>query len=144
MTASVELREFPGERLVAKVIRTSRALDPATRTLRTELHLPNKDGRLLPGMYAQVKLSLSGTNQPLLAPASTLVIDSTGRQLVTLDSGTRIARAPVRLGRDFGREIEVVGGVTATARLVVSPRDDLRAGEEVTVVQPATPAVASR
>jgi hypothetical protein len=95
-------------------------------------------------MYAQVKLSLSGANQPLLVPASTLVIDSAGTQLITVDSGNRIARTPVRLGRDFGREIEVVGGVDATARLVVNPRDDLRAGEEVTIVQPANPAVASR
>jgi RND family efflux transporter MFP subunit len=135
--AAVELREFPGEAFEAKVVRTSGALDPATRTLRTELHLPNADGRLMPGMYAQVKLSLGGAHRPLVVPASTLVIDTAGVQVVTVGADNRVARTPVRLGRDFGREIEIVGGLTPDARLVVSPREDLRAGEEVTVLDPA-------
>ena len=136
-TAAVELREFPGEQFEAKVVRTSGALDPASRTLRTELHLPNADGRLMPGMYAQVKLSLDGVNRPLVVPASTLVIDTAGVQVVTVGADNRVARTPVKLGRDFGREVEVVSGLTPDARLVVSPREDLRAGEEVSVVGPA-------
>jgi RND family efflux transporter MFP subunit len=138
-SAAVELREFPGEHFEAKVVRTSGALDPATRTLRTELHLPNTDGRLIPGMYAQVKLSLGGANRPLVVPASTLVIDTAGVQVVTLGADNRVARTPVRLGRDFGREVEVVSGLKPDARLVVSPREDLHAGEEVTVLDAARP-----
>jgi RND family efflux transporter MFP subunit len=143
-TASVEVREFPNEHFEAKVIRTSGALEPATRTLRTELHLPNADGRLVPGMYAQVKLSLADGRQPLVVPANTLVIDSSGVGVVTVGSDNRIARNQVRLGRDFGREVEVVSGITADARLVISPRDDLRTGEEVSIVEPTKPAVAAR
>jgi len=112
------------------VVRTSGALDPSTRTLRTELHLPNVDGRLIPGMYAQVRLSVSGANQPPVVPTSTLVIDGGGVQVVTVNRDNRIARLPVRLGRDFGREAEILSGVTADTRLVVSPREDLREGEE--------------
>lgn len=143
-TASVDVREFPNERFEAKVVRTSGALDPATRTLRTELHLPNTDGRLVPGMYAQVKLALTDGRQPLVVPANTLVIDSSGVSVVTVGSDNRVARNPVRLGRDFGREVEVVSGIAPDVRLVVSPRDDLRAGEEVSIVETAKPAVASR
>jgi membrane fusion protein, multidrug efflux system len=142
--ASVELREFPNEHFAAKVVRTSSALDPSTRTLRTELHLPNSDGRLMPGMYAQVKLSLDNARGALVVPTSTLVIDSAGVGVVTVKPDHRLARTPIKLGRDFGREVEVVSGLTADARLVVSPRDDLADGEEVVVVEPAKAAVASR
>jgi membrane fusion protein (multidrug efflux system) len=140
-TAIVQLREFPNEPFAAKVVRTSSALDPATRTLRTELHLPNTDGRLMPGMYAQVKLSLDSAHEAMLIPSSTLVIDSSGVSVVTVGTDGRIARTAVRLGRDFGREVEVVSGLVADARLVVSPRDDLQDGEEVAVVEPAKAAV---
>ena len=144
MTAAVELREFPTENFQAKVVRTSSALDPSTRTLRTELHLPNTDGRLMPGMYAQVKLALDNARGAMVIPSSTLVIDSAGVSVVTVDGHSRIARISVKLGRDFGREVEVVSGLTPDARLVVSPRDDLANGETVKVVEPAKTAVASR
>jgi RND family efflux transporter MFP subunit len=143
-TAIVELREFPNERFDAKVVRTSSSLDPSTRTLRTELHLPNTDGRLMPGMYAQVKLSLAGGRDTMLVPQNTLVIDSTGVSVVTVGKDSRLARAAVKLGRDFGREVEVVSGLSADARLVVSPRDDLQDGEQVVVVDASKSAVASR
>jgi RND family efflux transporter MFP subunit len=143
-TAGVELREFPSEHLQAKVIRTSSALDPSTRTLRTELHLPNTDGRLMPGMYVQVKLSLDNARGALVIPTSTLVIDSAGVGVVTVNPESHIARTPIKLGRDFGREVEVVTGLTPNARLVVSPRDDLQDGEAVIVVEPTKAAVASR
>ena len=144
MTAAIELREFPNERFQAKVIRTSNALDPSTRTLRTELHLPNTDGRLMPGMYAQVKLALENSRGALVIPTSTLVIDGAGVSVVMVDGHSRIARAPVKLGRDFGREVEVAGGLAPDARLVVSPRDDLTDGETVIVVEPTKAAIASR
>jgi len=136
MTAQVEAREFPSDHFLAKVVRTSSALDPSTRTLRTELHLPNADGRLMPGMYVQVKFSMDNTHGALVVPSNTLVIDSAGVGVKTVDAHDRIARIPVKLGRDFGREVEVVSGLTADARLVASPRDDLADGETVIVVQP--------
>ena len=137
MTASVELREFPDETFQAKVVRTSSALDPATRTLRTELHIANPQGRLLPGMYVQVKFSCDNSHGAMVVPSNTLVIDSNGVNVVRVDSQGRIVRTPVRIGRDFGREVEVVSGLSPDARLVVSPRDDLAEGETVTVVQPS-------
>ena len=136
MTASVELREFPDEQFQAKVVRTSSALDPATRTLRTELHIPNPQGRLIPGMYVQVRFSCDNSHGAIVVPSNTLVIDSNGVNVVRVDSQGRIVRTPVRIGRDFGREVEVVSGLWPDARLVVSPRDDLADGETVTVVQP--------
>jgi RND family efflux transporter MFP subunit len=142
--AGVEFREFPGERFAAEVVRTGGALDPRTRTMRAELHLPNPDGRLMAGMYGQVTLSVAGTAGSLVVPANTLVIDAAGVHVVVADAGDRLARRPVRLGRDFGKEVEVVSGLAPDARLVVSPRDDLADGEHVTVVTSAKTAVAAR
>lgn len=143
-SAAVEFREFPNEQFKAKVVRTAGSLDEATRTLRTELHVANGDGRLFGGMYAQVKLSPEAKQRPLVVPASTLVIDAAGTSVVMVNGEGRLHRTPVRLGRDFGREVEVVSGIAPDARLVASPRDDLRDGEVVTIVQPTNPTVASR
>jgi len=144
MKAIVELREFPNEHFEAKVVRTSNALDQATRTLRTELHVANTTGRLMPGMYAQVRFTLASAGSALVVPANTLMIDSAGVAVMTVDENNRLSRVVVTLGRDFGREVEVVSGLKPGARLVVSPRDDLMSGEEVTVVEPAKNSVASR
>jgi RND family efflux transporter MFP subunit len=144
MTANVDVREFPNEQFRATVVRTSSALDPATRTLRTELHIPNPEGRLMPGMYVQVRFAVDNRHGAMVIPANTLVIDSTGVGVVTVDSQSRIARKSVRLGRDFGREVEVVSGLTPNAKLVVSPRDDVADGESVILVEPSALAGASR
>jgi RND family efflux transporter MFP subunit len=143
MSASVDLREFPNEHFQAKIVRTSGALEASSRTLRTELQMPNSDGRLLPGMYAQVKFSTDGARGPLVVPASTLVVDSAGVAVVTVGQDNKLTHTAIRLGRDFGKEVEVVSGLSPDARLVVNPRDDLRDGEEVTVA-PQHTSVASR
>jgi RND family efflux transporter MFP subunit len=102
--AVVELREFPNEQFHAKVVRTSGALETSTRTLRTELHLPNADGRLMPGMYAQVKLSPANGHPPLVVPANTLVIDGAGVQVVTVGMTTASrARRSGSVGISGGR-----------------------------------------
>jgi RND family efflux transporter MFP subunit len=142
--ATVELREFPNEQFQAKVVRTSNALDPSTRTLRTELHLPNTDGRLIPGMYAQVKLSVVNARPTLVVPTNTLVIDSAGVSVVAVSPEGKAVRTSIKLGRDFGREAEVVSGLAPDARLVVSPRDDLEDGDSVLIVEPSKAQVASR
>ena len=129
----VELREQPGRKLQGKVARTAGAVDAATRTLRTEVHLPNADGKLLSGTYAQVHLPVRDPRNPLRIPASVLAIDAAGPQVVTVDAAGVLRRKPVTLGRDFGRQVEVVHGLAGDERLVVNPRDDLREGERVEV-----------
>ena len=132
--AAVELREFPGEQFEAKVVRTSGALDPATRTLRTELHLPNADGRLIPGMYAQVKLSLGGANRAAGRPRQHPG-DRHGRRAGRDGRRRQPPRPhPVTLGRDFGREVEVVSGLARGRAAGREPAGGPARGEEVTVL----------
>jgi len=132
-TVRVEIREFPGRRFDGKVVRTAGSIDPNTRTLRTEIHLPNPEGKLLAGLYANVHLPVQDPRNPWRIPAAALVVDANGTQVVTIDATNVAHRAPVTLGRDFGRDIEVTAGLTGTEHLVVSPRDDLRDGDRVDV-----------
>jgi multidrug efflux pump subunit AcrA (membrane-fusion protein) len=130
----IEFREFPGRQFEGKIVRTAGSVDPATRTLRTEIHLPNPKGELLAGMYAQVRLGVQDPRNPLRVPAAALVADAAGTQVVTVDASGAARRRAVTLGRDFGREVEVVAGLDGGERIVVNPRDDLRDGDLVQVV----------
>jgi len=132
--AEVAVQELGGEPFRGRVTRTAQALDPATRTLPVEIQVPNGDRRLLPGMYAQVSLALASDAPPLLVPANTLVIRADGPQVATVVDG-RIRFAKVRLGRDFGTEVEVLDGVAAHTLLVVNPGDDVADGVAVRVAE---------
>lgn len=132
-TVQVEVREFGGRRFEGKVARTAGSVDPESRTLRTEVHVPNPKGELLAGTYAQVHLGVRDPRNPVRISAASLVVDAAGPQVVTVGADNTARRQPVTLGRDLGRELEVVAGLTGSERLVVNPRDDLRDGDRVEV-----------
>jgi len=131
--ADVVVREYPGKAFPGKVVRTARTLDPATRTLRTELYLPNPEGQLLPGMYVQVKLTVIRENPGVLIPARTLVLRKEGPRVVVVTAEKRTELRAVKLGRDLGPEIEVTQGLDGKEQLVENPTDDLENGQLVRV-----------
>jgi RND family efflux transporter MFP subunit len=121
--------QYPG-----KVVRTANALDPNTRTLLTEVDVPNPDDALRPGMYVQVKFIFDRQIPPLMIPAAALVVSSTGAQQVAIpDEEHHVQYRTVQLGRDFGAEIEVLSGLKAGETVIVHPGDALPSG---TVVEP--------
>ena len=132
-SVQVEVRERPAQKFEGRVARTAGSVDPTTRTLRTEVHLPNADGALMSGMYAQVHLDVRDPRDPLRIPAAALVIDAAGPQVVSVEPDNTLKRKAVALGRDFGKQVEVTAGLTGAERLVLNPRDDLRDGETVEV-----------
>lgn len=131
--ADVLVREYPGKAFPGKVVRTARTLDPATRTLRTELYLPNPEGQLLPGMYVQVKFTVIRDNPGVLIPARTLVLRKEGPRVVVVTAEKRTELRAVKLGRDLGPEIEVTQGLDGKEQLVENPTDDLEHGQLVRV-----------
>ena len=82
--AIVSISEIPGRKFNGTVSRTSNSLDPATRTLLTEVQVPNADGTLMPGMFAQVDLAVPRKYPPLLIPGDTLVVRSDGPQVAVV------------------------------------------------------------
>ncbi|MEO7363172.1 MAG: efflux transporter periplasmic adaptor subunit, partial [Gemmatimonadaceae bacterium] len=119
--------------------RTSQALDLATRTLLTEIEVQNRDGRLMPGMFGQVKLELPRGARALFVPANTLIIRATGAQVAMVRDG-KIVMTKITVGRDYGAEVEVLSGLSDGDQLVVNPGDNIIDGAAVRVAPPVTPA----
>lgn len=128
----VNLKEFPNREFTGTVARTSVALDPASRTLRTEIHIANKDLVLAPGMYADVNISVPTTAQAYLIPANSLISSSEGQRVLTLAADNTVHFKKIQLGHDLGTDIEVVGGLNGHESLVVNPQDTLTDGAKVT------------
>jgi RND family efflux transporter MFP subunit len=139
--ASVSIAELPGRKFDGTVTRTSNALDPATRTLLTEVQVRNADGALMPGMFAQVDLTVPRKYPPLLIPGDTLVVRSDGPQVAVVNADGTVHFTRVRLGRDYGDRLEVIAGVAEGQQLAVNPSDDVREGAKVNAV--AAPAKAA-
>lgn len=109
------------------VARTANTIDPATRTLLTEVDAPNRDHVLMPGMYAQVRFSVDRAKPPLIITANALVIRSTGPQVALVRAG-HVHLQTVELGRDYGKDVEVVSGLDDGAEVIVNPSDDIVEG----------------
>jgi RND family efflux transporter MFP subunit len=127
----ISISEIPGRKFVGTVTRTSNALDPTTRTLLTEVQVQNADGRLLPGMYAQVDLIVPRRDPPLLIPGDTLVVRADGPQVAVVGPDSAVHFTRIQLGRDFGDRLEVLSGLELGQQLAVNPSDVVREGVKV-------------
>ena len=125
LDADVSFAERPEHPYPAKIVRTSNALDPATRTLRTELEVDNAKGELLPGAYAEVHFKLSGPADTLRIPANALIFRAEGMQVAAVTPDNKVQLKAVTLGRDFGTEVEVLSGVSRDERVIVNPSDSI-------------------
>jgi AcrB/AcrD/AcrF family/Barrel-sandwich domain of CusB or HlyD membrane-fusion len=131
--AVVYRREDPTRMFRGKVARTANALDPNTRTLLTEVDVPNPHDALRPGMYLQVKFLFMRDVPTTMIPAAAVVTRTGGPMVGVLDDQKAVRYRPVELGRDYGAEIQVVSGLKPGDSVVVRPGDDLPEG---TVVRP--------
>lgn len=136
--ADLVVREMPGRKFVGKVTRTARAIDPATRTLLTEIQVPNDDHALLTGSYVQVRLNVTRDNPPLLIPAAALVFNADGTRVAVLDSSQHVHFQPVEVDGDFGSDVGVSSGLKVEDRIVANPGARLSDGVAVQVDQPKT------
>ena len=132
--AIISIAEFPGRKFSGTAARTSNALDPATRTLLTEVQVPNRDGVLMPGMFAQVDLTMPRRFPPLLITGDTLVIRSDGPQVAVVSPEGLVHFTRIQLGRDFGDRIEVLSGLEEGQLIAVNPSDEVREGVKVNAV----------
>jgi RND family efflux transporter MFP subunit len=130
-TASIEVKERLGRAYTGTVIRNAGSLDSAARTMLTEVQVDNKDGSLLPGMYAQVKFTLARPHDSLIIPTSSLVIDHGGMHVVTVAQNRTVHFIPVVIGRDMGTQVEILRGIASNDTLVASPSDLLHDGQAV-------------
>lgn len=130
-TVALDVKERLGRSYTGTVTRNAGALDAAARTMLTEVQVNNSDGSLLPGMYAMVKFTLSQQRRSFIIPASSLVIDHSGMHVAVVDGTQTVHFLPVRIGKDMGKEVEILGGLNGSEALVASPSDLLTEGEHV-------------
>jgi RND family efflux transporter MFP subunit len=136
--ADIVLAEFPGQKFPGKVVRTAEAINGTTRTLLTEIDLPNPGNTLLTGSYAEVHLRIPSANSTFLIPVSTLIFRSEHLQAGVVRNG-KVELANLTPGHDFGSEIEVVAGLKADDQVVMNPPDSLVSGQQVNIVQASLP-----
>jgi RND family efflux transporter MFP subunit len=132
--AEVTLRERPGETFHGKIARTAESIAAATRTLLTEVQVDNSSGRLLPGMYAQVKFTLQRSHPVVLIPGSALVANAQGTRVAQVGQDRRVHLITVQTGRDLGTEIEILLGLSGSEQVINNPPDNLSEAQQVNVI----------
>jgi RND family efflux transporter MFP subunit len=138
--AGISVREYSGKVFPGKVTRSAGALDPELHTMSTEIQVPNGDGKLLPGMYVQVSLTLPVPHRVLEIPATTLYTDAQGTRVATVDAQNKIKMVTITIERDTGASLIVGSGLTGTERIVKIAIPSALDGDPVEVVTPAPPA----
>lgn len=133
---SITLQEFPGERFRAKIARTADAIDLNTRTLLTEVDVPNKDGRLLPGSFGEVHFAVGSDVNRVTVPVNAMLFRAQGAQVAVVGGDKKIQLRPINIGKDYGTTLEILGGLSINDQVVINPPDSLEAGQQVNVAAP--------
>jgi RND family efflux transporter MFP subunit len=132
--AALTVSHFPGRSFRGIVARTANALDPATRTMLVEVDVPNADGALFPGTYAEVDLSGAQVNAPLVVPAAALVFRTDGAQVAVVQADQTVHLQKITVGRDYGDRVEILQGLTEGATILAAPGDAAREGARIVPV----------
>jgi RND family efflux transporter MFP subunit len=137
--AVVRVPELPGRTFPGKVTRTADALDPGTRTLLTEVDIPNPDGALKPGTYSTVELHVPRDTPSFLVPAEAIIFNRNGLQVAVVEGGEAHIRK-VSVARDLGTQVEIRDGVKEGDMVVLNPPVDLVEGSKVKAQPPTAEA----
>jgi RND family efflux transporter MFP subunit len=130
--AVVRVPEIPDRTFPGKVTRIASALQPGSRTLLTEIDVPNPDGALSPGIYCTVELSIPRKTPSMIVPADAIVFDQNGLHVAVVENGIAHLQK-ITIARDFGKEVEVHDGVRPGEQVILNPMIGLADGSRVTV-----------
>jgi membrane fusion protein, multidrug efflux system len=137
-----------GKTLQAKVATTSESIAANSRTLLVELHLDNPDNKIQPGSYAQARLPAGSLGQLVTLPNNAFLFRAQGMQVGVVKPDNTVELRDIKVGRDFGTNIQIVDGVTPADRVILNPADSLLTGDIVRIaaapVPSPAPAVAKR
>jgi membrane fusion protein (multidrug efflux system) len=131
--AKVTVKNFSGRAFVGRVTRTAGALDPASRTLRTEVALPNRPGELLAGMFVQVSLDVAVSHQVVRVPSSAIIADARGVHVAVVDGTGGVHLTAVTVGPDNGNTVDLVAGLSGGEQVIATPPSDVADGMRVQV-----------
>jgi RND family efflux transporter MFP subunit len=135
--ADITLQEFPQQKFAGTIARTADAIDPATRTLNTEVDVPNKDGKLLPGSFGQVHFATGSSVPRITIPVNAMLFRAEGHQVAVVDNDSKVQLRSITIGQDFGATLEILGGLEVNDQIIINPSDSLENGQKVHVAQPS-------
>ncbi len=133
--ADLAVPELPRRKFEIKVVRTSGAIDAASRTLLTEMEVDNSSGVLVAGSYAQVTFHDSGKDPALVLPSNCLLFRAEGPEVALVGGDKHVTLHPIVIGRDFGKTLEVLSGVQSGDQVIINPGDSIVTGTEVRVAE---------
>jgi len=133
--AYLTMPQYPGRRFPGKLVRTSEAIDQASRTLLVEVDVANPTGEILPGAYSEVHFKLPSPASTVVIPVTSMIFRSEGLRVAVVRNNHAVM-VPITLGRDFGTEVEVVSGLDGKEKVVTNPPDSLVDGQEVRSAAP--------
>jgi RND family efflux transporter MFP subunit len=136
VVATLTLPQYPGRKFEGKLVRTSDAVDPTTRTLLAEVDVNNASGELLPGSYTEVHLHTSNPAPALIVPVSALILQPDGLYVSVVGANSIAHLVRVVAGRDFGTTVEILSGLAPNQGVIANPPDSLTEGEKVRIVTP--------
>jgi len=135
--AVVRVPEIPDRSFPGKVTRIASALQPGSRTLLTEIDVPNPDGALSPGIYCTVELFIPRKTPSMIIPADAVVFDQNGLHVAVVKNGAAHLQK-ITIARDFGTEVEVHDGVKPGDQVILNPMVNLAEGRKVAARKPQT------
>ncbi|MBN2505200.1 MAG: efflux RND transporter periplasmic adaptor subunit [Verrucomicrobia bacterium] len=138
LAVELTIPEQPNRVYTGRVARTSGEISPDSRTLLTEVEVPNADGRILVGSFAQARFVGGRQEERLAVPANALVFGAAGPQVALVQPGGKVELRTVKLGRDFGQAVEILGGVNPTHQIILNPPNFLESGMTVRVAEVVT------
>jgi len=139
LKSTFEMPQYPGQQFDATVVTMSNAFDLTSRSMLVELQADNTEGKLFPGAYSKVHFQLPTDPNVVRVPATALVPANQGAQVAILGKDNAVMLKPVKLGRDFGDNVEVIAGLDPQDRVIDSPLETLQSGDTVQLA--STPAV---
>jgi RND family efflux transporter MFP subunit len=143
MGGELTLPEFPNRTFRAHVTNTADAVDPTSRSLLTQLQIPNESGELLPGAYAEVTLKFTD-GRFLTIPENTLLFRREGPAVGVVLPDGKVELRKITINRDFGNKLEVSEGLSLSDQVILNPSDDLTDGASVRITEPSShPATSS-
>jgi RND family efflux transporter MFP subunit len=139
LKADLTFAEFPDRQFQGTLVRTSKSIDPTSRTLNVEVDVDNSKGELLPGAYTEVHLKTKNSAPTLTVPVSALLFREEGLRVAIATNDNTAKLLPITLGRDFGNIAEVVTGLTGQERIISNPPDSIINGEKLNVKADSQP-----
>jgi RND family efflux transporter MFP subunit len=131
--AQIAVPEYPGKTFTATVEASAQAVDIASGTTRMLLVVDNRDGALMTGAFATVRLELPNPEAAIHVPASALIFDQGGLRVATVGPDDRVVLKPVTVARDLGKEVQIATGLTAEDRVIETPPDGIASGDQVRI-----------